>query len=124
METIDSLRAAGLESIHFALGYAGLLLNLLMKTGEEYPLPDFTFRAFFKRHLFSILFSLVAIPVLLIVATDTSIREFLPINYVTAVLAGWQTQSLFKSTFTMVANRRTNGNGNTPSNGNGNPTPQ
>lgn len=123
METIDTLRAAGLESIHFALGYAGLLLNLLMKMGEEYPTPDFTFRAFFKRNLFSILFSLVAIPVLLIVATDTSIHEFLPINKVTAVLAGWQTQSLFKSTFTMVANRRTNGNGSTPSNGNGTPTP-
>lgn len=124
MEIIYSLQASGLESIHFALGYAGLFLNILMKMGEGYPLPEFTFREFFKRNLFSILFSLVAIPVLLIVATDTSIHEFLPINKVTAVLAGWQTQSLFKSTFNMVSNRLTNGNGSTPHNGNGISTPQ
>lgn len=124
METIEHLRAAGLESMHFILGYAGLLLNLLMKAGEEYPTADFTFKAFFKRNLFSILFSLIAIPVLLIMATDTSIHEFLPINYVTSVLAGWQTQSLFKSTFAMVANRRTNGNGLPPINPNGTSTPQ
>lgn len=113
METVEELQAAGLEPLHFILAYAGLLLNLLMKMGEEYPMPDFSFRSFLKRYIFSMLFSVIAIPVLLIVATDTSISEFLPINYVTAVLAGWQTQSIFKSTFTMVTNRRgLNGGGN------------
>lgn len=114
MDTINELHQAGLEPFHFLLAYAGLLLNLLMKLGEEFPIPDFSFRAFLKKYLISILFSIVAIPVLLIVATDTSIHEFLPINYVTAVLCGWQTQAIFKSTFIMVSNRRglnINGNG-------------
>lgn len=120
MGTINELEGAGLEPLHFFLAYAGLILNLLMKMGEEFPLLDFSFKTFFKKYLFSILFSLIAIPVLLIVATDTSIHEFLPINYVTAVLAGWQTQAIFKSTFTMVVNRR-GLNGNVGSNGNGSP---
>lgn len=106
METINELQQAGLEPLHFLLAYAGLLLNLLMKLGEEFPLLDFSFRTFLKKYFISILFSIIAIPVLLIVATDTSIHEFLPINYVTSVLCGWQTQALFKSTFIMVANRR------------------
>lgn len=116
METINELQQSGLEPLHFLLAYAGLLLNLLMKLGEEFPLLDFSFKTFFKKYFISILFSLIAIPVLLIVATDTSIHEFLPINYVTAVLCGWQTQAIFKSTFIMVLNRR---NINTSSNGNG-----
>lgn len=116
METVHELQVAGLEPLHFLLAYAGLLLNLLMKLGEEYPLLDFSVRTFFKKYLISILFSIVAIPVLLIVSTDSGIHEFLPVNYVTAVLAGWQTQAVFKSTFAMVANRRglnigSNGNG-------------
>lgn len=106
METINELQEAGLEPLHFLLAYAGLLLNLLMKLGEDFPLPDFSMKLFMKKYFISILFSVIAIPVLLIVATDTSIHEFLPINYVTAVLCGWQTQSLFKSTFAMVTNRR------------------
>lgn len=37
------------------------------------------------------------IPVLLILSYDTSLKDILPINNLTAVLAGWQTQSIFKS---------------------------
>lgn len=118
METLNTLRGTGLEPLHFILAYAGLVLNLLMKLGEEYPLLDFTAKTFLRKYFISILFSVIAIPVLLIVATDTSIHEFLPVNYVTAVLAGWQTQAIFKSTFNMVVNRR---GLNISSNGNGNP---
>lgn len=114
METICELRNAGLEPLHFLLAYAGLILNLLMKLGEEFPLSDFSFNMFFRKYFISILFSIIAIPVLLIVATDTSIHEFLPINYVTSVLCGWQTQSIFKTTFTMVANRRGLGGNGAP----------
>lgn len=100
------LQESGLNSIHFLLAYSGLLLSLLMKMAEEYPLPGFKMKEFFKRYLISILFSLIAIPVLLIVATDTTMKDFLPINYVTAVLAGWQTQAVFKSTLAVVSNRK------------------
>lgn len=115
MSTLNELQEAGLEPLHFILAYAGLALSLTMKMGEEYPTTDFSFKGFFKKYIISIIFSLIAIPVILVMATDTSMHEFLPINYVTAVLAGWQTQAIFKSTFTMVANRRGlsgGGNGN------------
>ena len=105
-QTIHALQEAGLDSIHFVLAYAGMILCLLARMGEEYPLPDFAVRRFFKQKLISILFSIIAIPVILVVATDSSIHEFLPINLVTAVLAGWQTQSIFKSVFTMYGNRK------------------
>lgn len=124
MEIINELKTAGLDFMHFALAYAGLALSLIMKMAEEYTLPDFRFRGFLKKNLISIIFSIVAIPVILIVATDTSIREFLPITYLTAVLAGWQTQEMFKSTFTMVANRRLNLTVNGSPSANGTTTPQ
>lgn len=104
--TIHTLQQAGLEPIHFVLAYAGMTLCLLARMGEEYPLPDFVFKKFLKQKLISIIFSIIAIPVILVVATDSSIHEFLPINLVTAVLAGWQTQSIFKSVFAMYGNRK------------------
>ena len=115
--TIQSLQQAGLEPMHFFLAYAGMILCLLARMGEEYPLPDFVLKTFFKRKVISIIFSIIGIPVILIVATDSSIHEFLPINYVTAVLGGWQTQALFKSVFAMYGNRKGLNNGSASSNG-------
>lgn len=40
--------------------------------------------------------SVLTIPVLLIMATDPAVGEMLPLNYVTATLIGWQTNSTFK----------------------------
>lgn len=87
----------GLQPLHFVLAYAGMLLHILMKLAECINKPDFVFQSFLKTNIIPIIISVIGIPVLLIVATDTTIQGFLPINNVTAVLAGWQTQSLFKT---------------------------
>lgn len=110
METINELRDSGLTALHFLLALAGMALNLLMKMGEEYNTPEFTFKGFLKKHLISIIFSFIAIPVLLIVATDSSLKDFLPVNNITAVLCGWQTQSVFKTIFAIRTRRLSNQN--------------
>lgn len=101
------LHIEGLEPMHFILAYAGMTIHILMKLAEVFNKPDFTWRNFVLQNIISTLVSIVGIPVLLIVATDKSIKDVLPINYVTAMLAGWQTQSLFKTVFAMY-NRKNN----------------
>jgi len=86
-----------LELIHFLLAYAGMLIHSLTKLAEHQKLKSFTYSDFLKNNLITNITSAISIPVILIVATDTSLKELLPINYVTALLAGWQTQSIFKS---------------------------
>jgi hypothetical protein len=111
METINELRDSGLTILHFILAFAGVALNLLMKMGEEYNQEGFALKGFLKKHLISIIFSIIATPVLLIVATDSSLKDFLPVNNITAVLCGWQTQSVFKTIFSIKGKRI---NPNTP----------
>ena len=104
MET--SLYAEGLNTLHFLLAYAGMIIYILFKLAEVFPKDDFKFKKFFRENLITTIISIIGIPVLLVIATDSSIQDILPINNVTAVLCGWQTQSLFKSVFSMVSNRR------------------
>lgn len=87
----------GIESIHFFLAYAGAILHILMKLSEVFSRSDFSWKFFIRKNIIPFIISVIGIPVLLVVATDTSLKETLPINYVTAVLAGWQTQSFFKT---------------------------
>lgn len=101
-----TLHIEGLNPLFFILAYAGMLLHFLMKLAEVFNLPDFSFKIFFKRNIIPLLISIIGIPVLLIVATDASIKDILPINYVTSVLAGWQTQSLFKTLFALYGKKR------------------
>lgn len=96
----------GLKAIHFILAYAGAVLHILMKMAEVFNRPDFSFRHFFRKNIFPFIISLIGIPVLLIMATDESIKAILPINLVTAVFAGWQTQSLFKSLSNLYGNKK------------------
>ena len=101
-----TLHVEGIEPLHYLLAYAGMIIHILMKLAKVFNLPDFSARLFFKRNFIPFLISMIGIPVLLIVATDATVKEFLPINNVTAVLAGWQTQSLFKSVFALASKKR------------------
>lgn len=95
-----------LEIMHFILAYSGMILYILMKLAEVFPKPDFSYKAFFTQNIITVIISIIGIPVLLVLATDTSLQDILPINYVTAVLCGWQTQSLFKSVFSLYSTRK------------------
>lgn len=86
-----------LELMHWILAYSGMMIHILMKLAEKQGQEGFTIKGFLKDNIFHGLATLIMIPVILIVITDTSLHELLPINYLTAMLAGYQTQSLFKS---------------------------
>ena len=89
----------GLNTIHWLLAYTGLAVQLLMKLAET---PGPLFSDFTKKEILVLLASGISIPAILIVCTDTSMRDILPINYVTAFLAGYQTQSFLRS-FTRIS---------------------
>lgn len=74
-----------------------------MKLAE---LPGGLFEGLTKKDILVTIASAVAIPVILIICTDTSIKEMLPINYLTAFLAGWQTQAFIR-TLTVLGGRMT-----------------
>lgn len=102
---MQAILTEGIEPIHYFLAYMGMLLHFMMKLAEVFNLPDFSIKTFMKKNIMPILISAIGIPILLIVATDSSIKETLPINKVTAVLAGWQTQSVFKTLFAFAGKK-------------------
>jgi len=84
--------------LHLILAYVGMFLHVLTKLQELKQADQvFDLSEYVKKNIFSLIASLVMIPVILILSADTAMKEFLPINNFTAVLAGWQTQSIFKT---------------------------
>lgn len=94
--------------MHFLLAYAGMTIHVLLKLGELRKSPDFSFKNYVKKHIFSMSASVLTIPVLLIMATDPAVGEMLPLNYVTATLIGWQTNSTFKALMAMYQKKPAN----------------
>ena len=84
----------GLEPMHWILAYTGLSVHILLKLAET---PGGLFEGITKKDILSMIASIIAVPAILIVCTDTSLKDILPINYVTAFLAGYQTQSFIRS---------------------------
>lgn len=87
----------GVEPIHFALAYAGMLIHILAKVSDLNQNPDFKLTTYVKKNIYTIVATFIMIPVILILLTDTSMKDILPINKVTSVLAGYQTQSTFRT---------------------------
>lgn len=93
-----------LDILHLLLAYTGLLIHVILKLAQ---LPGSLFENITKKDILVVLASILSIPVILIVCSDTAMKEFLPINNVTAFLAGYQTQSFLKtfSNFTKKVNK-------------------
>jgi len=98
-----------LDPMYLILAYSGLLINILLKLAE---LPGKLFEGFTKKDWIVTLASSISIPVILVICTDTSLNELLPINFITAFLSGYQTQALL-ATITSLGNKMTN-SGNNP----------
>jgi len=94
-----------LDSLHFILAYAGMLIHLLIKLDKARQRHDYCGRVFLHKMVVPTLINIIAIPVLLVTIADTSLQEFLPINHVTALLCGYQTQSIFKLITDKYANK-------------------
>jgi hypothetical protein len=86
-----------LHWLHLLLAYSGMVIHVLMKLGELDKGSGFDFKGFIKKNKWQMIATFLMIPVLLLMATDTTMSEVLPLNNVTAVLAGWQTNSTFKA---------------------------
>jgi hypothetical protein len=95
----------GIDLIHWLLAYAGMAIHILLKVADLNQTPDFKLKSHVKKNIYTIVASLIMIPVILVVLTDSSLKDIFPINKATAVLAGYQTQSLFKSLMNMYASR-------------------
>ena len=94
-----------IDIIHWLLAYAGMTIHILLKVADLNQTPDFSIRSHIKKNIYTIVASIIMIPVLLIVLSDDSLKDILPINKVTSVLAGYQTQSVFKSIMNMFSSR-------------------
>ncbi len=106
MQSIIDLIPENLTTMHFLLAYAGMLIHLLFKLAKISKSPTFGFKTFLKTNIFSMIATFISIPVILIMASDEAIKDTLPINNVTAVLAGWQTISTFKNLMGMFGKKQ------------------
>jgi signal transduction histidine kinase len=86
--------ASDLTTLHWLLAYGGFLVHVLLKLSEVKG--SFT-KNIKRKEIFIFIASTISIPIILIVCTDSMMKDILPINYVTAFLAGYQTQSFMKS---------------------------
>jgi len=91
------LITTAVEPIHWMLAFAGALIHSLLKVAELQREGKYQPLDYLKSNYITLIATVIMIPTILIVITDTSLAELLPINYVTALLTGYQTQSLFKS---------------------------
>lgn len=103
-----NLHIEGLDPVHFLLAYAGMLISLLGRLAKVFNRPEFTAKIFFRTNIIPTLISIIGIPVLLIIATDPIVKSTLPINYLTAMLVGLQTQSFFKTLFSIYGGSKKN----------------
>lgn len=88
------LEIPGLDPLHWILAYLGFGVKIIMEMAET---PGSLLSGFNKKDVLTAIASTIAIPAILIVCSDTSLKDILPINYVTAFLAGYQTQALLRS---------------------------
>jgi hypothetical protein len=96
---------SSIEPIYFVLAYAGMILHILLKVADLNQNPYFKLKNYIKKNIYTIVATLIMIPIMLIILTDTTLSDILPINKVTAVLAGYQTQSIFKTIMNMFSSR-------------------
>lgn len=88
------------------LAYAGMFLHTLVKIEEERKAGRLTTpKDWFKENILSLIISALSIPLLILCMNDPLISTYLPINNVTSILVGWQTQSIFKSVMAVAGSK-------------------
>jgi len=95
---------ADINIYYWAIALGGALIHILLKLSEV-PETKGLWASFTRKDRFVTLASFVAIPVLLMIMTDTSLGDLLPLNYITAFLTGYQTQSFLRS-FAQIAGKK------------------
>jgi methyltransferase-like protein len=85
-----------LTPLHWLIAYATVLIYILM-TIQELKDKDanYKFGSYLKKYWASTLATAIMLPIILLIAAE-NFSDILPINNVTAALAGWNTNSFFK----------------------------
>ena len=91
------------EAIHLLLAYSGMAVHTAIQMQKAFNRHKSNFRVtkFLRYNMFHLIADLIAIPMLLLVFTDESMKALFPINYVTAVFTGYTAQSILQSIFKM-----------------------
>lgn len=108
IEGIQTYAASKVDYIHVLLAYGAMIIHIFLKTAalqDNKPFSVKILKTYIIHNLYTILATLIMIPVLLTIATDPSIKTILPLNYVTAALAGWQTNSTFIGVMEIYSHR-------------------
>lgn len=95
MTKLTFIMIFGLPLVYWALAYAALILYAL---GKLYAAPEDQrlSKAFKRRDMIVVIMSAIGIPCILIMLQDPAMKAWLPLNYVTSFLAGYQTQSFIR----------------------------
>jgi hypothetical protein len=85
-----------IDPILWLIAVGGAAIHIIMKIAE---IPENTsiLKGFSRKDKFVTIASFIAIPVIMIIMTDTSLKELMPLNYITAFLTGYQTQSFLRT---------------------------
>ena len=85
-----------LTPLHWILAFAGAVIYVLLKIQELNMDKTYKFGDYLKKHWASTIATALMIPVLLLILSE-NFEDILPINNITAVLVGYQTNSLFRT---------------------------
>lgn len=94
-----------LTVLHWVIAYTTAIIYVLLKISElKTQNPNYQFGDYLKKHWASTIATALMLPVILLIAAE-DLPDILPINNITAALAGWQTNSLFKTVMGAAANK-------------------
>lgn len=85
-----------LTSLHWLLAYSGALIYVLLKIQELNRIKGYKFGNYLKENWPSTIATVLMIPVCMFILKD-NFEDVLPINNLTAVLVGYQTNQVFRS---------------------------
>lgn len=88
--------AITLTPLHWILAYAGALIYVLLKIQELNRQKGYKFGSYLKENWASTVATAIMIPVSLLILSE-NFADVLPINNLTAVLTGYQTNQIFRS---------------------------
>lgn len=85
-----------ITTMQWILAYAGSFIYIMMKLQELQDIKGYQLGAYIKKYWASTLATSVMIPVCMLILSE-NFDDLLPVNNLTAVLVGYQTNQIFKS---------------------------
>lgn len=94
-----------LTPLHWIIAYASVVVYILITIQELKDKNEgFKFLDYIKKYWASTLATAIMLPIILLIAAE-NFADILPINNVTAALAGWNTNSIFRKVMGSAAKK-------------------